>query len=97
MVKTENDFDVKVLGTEFEVYARHQDRKVVLNKGKVQLQYPEGTHQKQVLLQPGDHFELNQISNTAKVLQLALPRHKRKPSVPKKNRIRPKGNQSLER
>ncbi|MFZ1716299.1 MAG: FecR domain-containing protein [Saprospiraceae bacterium] len=66
LVKTENDFDVKVLGTEFEVYARHQDRKVVLNKGKVQLQYPEGTHQKQVLLQPGDHFELNQISNTAK-------------------------------
>lgn len=69
LVKTGNDFEVKVLGTEFEVYARHKDRKVVLNKGEVQLQYLEGTQQKQVLMHPGDHFELDQRTSTVQTKQ----------------------------
>ncbi len=72
LVKTGNDFEVKVLGTEFEVYARHKDRKVVLNKGEVQLQYLEGTEQKQVLMHPGDHFELDQRTSSVQTKQQPL-------------------------
>jgi len=63
IVKTGNDFEVLVQGTEFEVYARRQGRKVVLNKGKVQLHYLQGNTAKQVLLKPGDHFSLDQQNN----------------------------------
>jgi ferric-dicitrate binding protein FerR (iron transport regulator) len=60
VVKTEKGFEVIVLGTEFTVYSRRQNAKVVLNKGKVQLRYREGKAQKQVLMKPGDLITLDQ-------------------------------------
>ncbi|WP_028665731.1 FecR family protein [Runella zeae] len=60
VVKTDKDFEVVVLGTEFTVYSRQQRAKIVLNKGKVQLRYQEGQSQKQVIMKPGDLVTLDQ-------------------------------------
>ncbi|MBB5286392.1 ferric-dicitrate binding protein FerR (iron transport regulator) [Rhabdobacter roseus] len=54
IVKTNKQFDVVVLGTEFTVFARPRGAKVVLNKGKVQLRYQEGPTSKEVMMKPGD-------------------------------------------
>ncbi|HAK76113.1 MAG TPA: iron dicitrate transport regulator FecR, partial [Runella sp.] len=54
VVKTEKGVDVVVLGTEFSVYARRKEAKVVLNKGKVQLRYQEGKAQKELMMKPGE-------------------------------------------
>ncbi|MBD2702963.1 FecR domain-containing protein [Spirosoma sp. BT702] len=59
IVKTANNFNVVVLGTEFSVFARKRGARVALNKGKVQLQYREGLMAKQVIMKPGDLFTLD--------------------------------------
>ncbi|WP_373512927.1 FecR family protein [Persicitalea sp.] len=59
VVKTDKEFEVVVLGTEFTVYARPARSKVVLNKGKVQLNYREGQAQKQLMMKPGDLVTLD--------------------------------------
>lgn len=60
VVKTNDDFNVEVLGTEFVVFARERGKKVVLNDGKVQIHYQMG---KQLTLRPGDVLTLD--ANTA--------------------------------
>ena len=60
VVRTDKGFDVVVLGTEFTVYARPTKSKIILNKGKVQLNYREGQSQKQVTMKPGDLVTLDQ-------------------------------------
>ncbi len=72
VVKTDQQFEVLVLGTEFTVYNRPRGRRVVLNKGKVQLRYQEGEAVKQLTMQPGDQVTLDQGSG-ARFKKLAQP------------------------
>jgi transmembrane sensor len=65
IVKTAKNFEVVVLGTEFTVFARKRRAKVVLNKGKVQLQYQEGRTEKQVTMKPGDLVTLDPQNHLA--------------------------------
>lgn len=60
VVKTSNNLDVIVLGTEFTVYARQQKAKVVLNKGKVRLAYEAGKVRRQHTMKPGELVTLDQ-------------------------------------
>jgi len=59
IVKTLQGLDVVVLGTEFNVYTRERGTRVVLNRGKVQLNYQEGTTEKKLLMTPGDLVTLD--------------------------------------
>ena len=54
IVKTENDLEVVVLGTEFTVSARPRGAKVTLNKGKVKLHYGKQDSRKEVTMAPGE-------------------------------------------
>lgn len=54
IVKTSKNFEIEVLGTEFNVNTRYKDAKVVLNKGKIQLNYLEGKITKRLTMKPGD-------------------------------------------
>lgn len=54
IVHTGKNFDVEVLGTEFNVYARPRRSRVVLNKGKVKLHYLKGLETDEIVMQPGD-------------------------------------------
>lgn len=54
IVHTEKNFDVEVLGTEFNVYARPRRSRVVLNKGKVKLHYRKGSEADQIVMRPGE-------------------------------------------
>lgn len=74
IVKTENNLEVVVLGTEFTVYARQRGSKVVLNKGKVQLRYKEGNANKEVLMKPGDLVTLDPKGRT-NVRKTAVPQN----------------------
>ena len=60
IVKTQKDFEVVVLGTEFSVFARRRGSRVVLNKGKVQLNYQQGKATKQLVMKPGQLVSFNQ-------------------------------------
>lgn len=51
VVKTSSDFEVEVFGTQFVFYAREQSKKVVLNEGKVRINYQQGKEQ---VMKPGD-------------------------------------------
>lgn len=66
VVKTNKQFEVVVLGTEFSVYARQRISKVVLSKGKVQVRYQQGRTQKQIVLRPGDLVTLDRENNVDK-------------------------------
>jgi len=62
-VKTGNKLDVTVLGTQFSVYTRKANDKVVLRKGKVALAFDENKNKKHLILQPGDEFTKNEGKN----------------------------------
>lgn len=66
VVKTNKQFEVEVLGTEFTVFARQQFSKVVLNKGKVQVRYKQGPSLKQITMKPGDLISLNRQNKIEK-------------------------------
>lgn len=51
VVRTNGNFRVEVLGTEFVVYARERGKRVFLNKGKVKLGLPQG---QQLYMKPGN-------------------------------------------
>lgn len=51
VVRTADDFQVEVLGTEFVVFARERGKRVFLNKGKVKLELPQG---QQLYMKPGN-------------------------------------------
>lgn len=65
-VKTNQGLEVVVFGTEFTVYARAKQSKVILNKGKVQLRYQEGTVEKQLTMKPGDLITFDKINHPKK-------------------------------
>lgn len=62
IVKTNNNLNVTVLGTQFSVYARDKKDKVVLRRGKVELSYLTNNNKdKELVLKPGDVFTKNII------------------------------------
>jgi len=63
IVKTKNKLDVTVLGTQFSVYSRNANDKVVLRRGKVSLKYNENLIAKNLILKPGDEFTKNKSGN----------------------------------
>jgi len=58
IVKTGQGFEVIVFGTEFSVFARPRGAKVVLDKGKVQVNYTQEKETGSVFLKPGDLLTL---------------------------------------
>ena len=54
VVKTMNNFEVVVLGTEFTVFARKRGARVILNKGQVRFKYQQGATCKEVTMKPGE-------------------------------------------
>ncbi|GAB3247078.1 hypothetical protein GCM10027347_02420 [Larkinella harenae] len=65
VVKTQKNFEVVVLGTEFTVFARKRGARVALNKGQVRLQYQQGSAQKQMTMKPGELVTFNQQNQIA--------------------------------
>lgn len=66
VVKTERDFNVVVLGTEFTVYSRDRGAKIQLNKGKVQLQYKVDSQMRKFIMKPGDLITLDKTNRLKK-------------------------------
>ena len=54
VVKTLRNFEVVVLGTEFSVFSRQRGGKIVLDKGKVKINYKTAQTKKTLLMKPGD-------------------------------------------
>lgn len=63
LVHTSEDCQIEVLGTEFNVYQRRKNTRVVLNKGKVQLNIQQEKRQEQIQMKPGELVELSQSSD----------------------------------
>lgn len=59
VVQTGKKFEVEVLGTEFLVFARKRSSKIVLNKGKVQLNVQVGSKTRKMMMKPGDLITLD--------------------------------------
>jgi ferric-dicitrate binding protein FerR (iron transport regulator) len=57
IVNTSEQFNVEVLGTEFNVSKRESGTRVVLNSGKVRLNIKEPEGNEQVIMKPGDLVE----------------------------------------
>ena len=74
IVKTNKNFEVVVLGTEFSVFARQRGAKVVLNKGKVLVNYQEGSTSKQVVMHPGELVSFNK-QNQVTQQEVAQPQN----------------------
>lgn len=70
VVKTNRDFSVEVLGTEFAVRKRARGMQVVLDKGKVKVHY--GNAQPPITMKPGDLVTLDQGGN-AQIAQTTKP------------------------
>jgi transmembrane sensor len=60
VVKTSDQFQVEVLGTEFTVYARKQGTNVVLDRGKIRIDYKTATKKQQVIMKPGEMVMLSE-------------------------------------
>lgn len=65
VVKAARKFEVEVLGTEFNVVARETGSRVILKKGKVQLNIRDGHDGQKVDLRPGDVFTLDHKNQTS--------------------------------
>lgn len=69
-VETDGDFEVDVLGTEFVLYARERGRKVVLNRGKVEVKFQAG---KRLTMKPGEVATLNGQSEQLELTRTPRP------------------------
>lgn len=63
IVRTPDQLEVQVLGTEFMVYSRAKGSKVVLNKGKVQLRSLKQQEIKPLVINPGDVVMISKQGN----------------------------------
>ena len=63
VVKTAKGFEIEVLGTIFSVFTRSSGSKVVLDRGKVQLNYAENKTQKQLMLNPGELVTIDSVGH----------------------------------
>lgn len=59
VVKTSDQFQVEVLGTEFSVFARPRGTRVALSKGTIRLDYGKSSQRKNLLMKPGESVTLN--------------------------------------
>lgn len=60
IVKTSDNFQVEVLGTQFSVFARPRSTKVALRYGSVRIDYAHDKQRKEVMMEPGDLAILDQ-------------------------------------
>ncbi|GAB3998806.1 FecR family protein [Spirosoma daeguense] len=63
VVKTSDQFQIEVLGTEFTVYARNQGTNVVLDRGKIRVDYKTDTKKQQLVMKPGEMVMLTKQGN----------------------------------
>lgn len=75
VVKTNNNVEVVVLGTEFSVFARKRGARVALSKGRVQLQYQEGTTPRQLVMRPGQLVSFDHANRVALSVTKRPERH----------------------
>ncbi len=59
VVKTSEQCQVEVLGTEFTVFARSRGTRVALNDGQIRFDYKQGTQKKNLLMKPGELVTLS--------------------------------------
>ena len=77
VVKTNNNFEIEVLGTEFSVLSNNLKSRVILNKGKVQVNYTDKIKTLTHLMKPGEmvtmekHNKIEVVEN-AKVIKFDL-------------------------
>ena len=71
VIQTNTDFEVEVFGTQFVFYARENAKKVVLNEGKIQINYQAG---KQQMMKPGDVATLDARVDTLKMSKTDNPK-----------------------
>ncbi|MEA5257701.1 FecR domain-containing protein [Arcicella aquatica] len=64
IVKTSQKLEVEVLGTEFSVFARNRGSKVVLSKGKVKVNFLNGTEKRFIMMKPGDLVSLDKMGKS---------------------------------
>ncbi len=69
VVKTERDFNIEVLGTEFVVFARPRENRVVLNKGRVEVHFHQNLH----TLRPGEVLTLPANADHPRLTKAAKP------------------------
>ena len=70
IVKTNDDFEVEVLGTEFVMFARDRGKKVTLNKGSVKVHYQEG---KKLALHPGEMVTFDAHAGSPRLRKVVDP------------------------
>lgn len=74
VVRTDSLFKVEVLGTEFTVFARERQTKVVLTKGKVKVHYGQQARALPPLtMAPGDLVTVNKKQQKLQVQQVSQP------------------------
>ena len=66
-VHANNQCDIEVLGTEFNVNGRGQKTKVVLQSGKIRLVVKEQENTRQVIMKPGDLVEIMKAAEVVAV------------------------------
>lgn len=75
VVHTPDGLNVRVLGTEFVIYSRSRGSKVVLNKGRVQLQSDKHSLTKPLVIAPGDVVTLSAQGHFTLRHRQSLPVH----------------------
>jgi transmembrane sensor len=74
VVHTDSLFKVEVLGTDFTVFARERQTKVILTKGKVEVHYGQAEGQRPVLtMAPGDVVTVNKKQKKLQVEKVSQP------------------------
>jgi transmembrane sensor len=74
VVQTDSLFQVEVLGTEFAVFARPRQTKVLLIRGKVKVHYgPANQKEKPIVMVPGEVVTLNKRQEKPLVTKVARP------------------------
>lgn len=63
LVKTPNNFVVEVLGTEFSLFSRNRGTKVVLNSGKIRVNYQKDGKPTQLTMKPGELLTMDKTGN----------------------------------
>ena len=84
VVHTQDQVDVEVLGTEFDVMKRENETEVFLKSGKVKLTAPQETGNQEVIMKPG---ELVVFKNKHLEVQKAVPKDTVKAIEWTKNRL----------
>lgn len=75
IVRTPDQLEVQVLGTEFMVYSRGKGSKVVLNKGKVQLRSLKQQDIKPLVINPGDVVMISKQGSLSLTHNQAITAH----------------------